>query len=1205
MPLMSHDPLGAVLDYLRQECAANNVHDLPDAALLERFNVRHEEAAFAALLLRHGPMVLGVCRRVLGAGPDADDAFQATFLVLVRRAAAVRKGAPLAAWLYGVAQRVALKARAKRAARQSRQRELADMARAEPLDDRTWQELWPVLDEEIGRLPQKYQTPLVLCYFHGKTHEEAAQELGCPRRTLTSRLDRGRELLSRRLRKRGLALSAGALLFALTEKLAPAAVGALLTINTAKAAAQIAAGEKAARVLSTQAVTLAEETMKSMMATRAKWLLILLACCLALGAGYYVLAGSGSDEATPPKIAETPPQDIAADGSKKDAFGDPLPAGAVARMGTQRWQHDGSVRFAAFLPDGKRIVTTGDGLTIRIWDFATGKEIGGPKLPLPAPGGKYSTPQAALSKNGKILATYWGGEDIYLHDIDTAKELKRLKIEAKGETPKGGRVFALALSPGGEQLACLQSDGTLQLWDWANGKVVHNFGPPVANLDTDDFSLAYDPDGKSLAAAYLQYAYDKTNKQFDLHTVIKLHDCLTGASKEIMHATYMEWGDDLGLQYVGFSPDGKRLGFFKDRNIVFAEAATGKVIGKLSGHKFYAGCFVFSKDGTKLYADSGKGIGEWDIATGKLLRECGCRRAMSPRLALSPDERTLVLTGGPQTALYRVTPPKAAYEMWAASGGDRSPQFFDLSGKDIKPLNGPTGPVVALQFLPDGQHLLTQRVSGFGTPFALSLPRIDAVQKWDAGSGKHLDTMNLSLGFVRHAGVSPNGKFLAGFRRVSAGDGKPPIQQLVMVDTTSGKEIGQMPLQLTERLPGGGNIAVALSISPDGKTVAVHSFGEGTIKLYAFPGGELRHTLEIVNSKGIGTRNLFTCAFSHDGKMLVSLLSLIEQNAVGLWDVTTGRRVGLIQSPLPGIRTIKGAAFSPDGRCVALALNDGTAAVFELATGQRRSTFGKSQDPPKFPKDGPILIPKDIPCVAISPDGKSLAQVGADRVVRLWDPQTGRELAAWEGHTDAIYALAFAPHGKALASAGEDGTVLVWDLAAVKRPALPARALTPAELNKAWQALAEQDAEKAWPAMIDLVAGAKQSVSFLKDRLKPAAVLDGKRVQELIGQIDDPKTKVRDQAAQELLQLGEQIVPALDKALDAKIPLETRQRLENLRSKLTGLLLHGERLRAYRAVEVLEMIGTPEARAMLQALAEGAPGALLTTSAQAALKRLS
>jgi HEAT repeat protein len=169
------------------------------------------------------------------------------------------------------------------------------------------------------------------------------------------------------------------------------------------------------------------------------------------------------------------------------------------------------------------------------------------------------------------------------------------------------------------------------------------------------------------------------------------------------------------------------------------------------------------------------------------------------------------------------------------------------------------------------------------------------------------------------------------------------------------------------------------------------------------------------------------------------------------------------------------------------------------------------------------------------------------------------------------------------------------------RPA--ANAQEPGELEKRWQALAGDDAAKAFAAIRELAATPKDTVAWIKERLKPAAPIDMKHVEELLKQLDSDQFKVRDTATTELLKFDEQIVPVLDKALAANPTLESKQRLEGLRGKRTGIILQGERLRAYRAIEVLERIGTPEARQVLQALAKGAPGALITTSAQAAPSR--
>jgi RNA polymerase sigma factor (sigma-70 family) len=179
----------------------------PDRTLVERFVAQRDEAAFAALVERHGPLVHGVCRRLLRHEEDAEDAFQATFLVLVRRAASIRKGESVGSWLYGVAYRIAAKLRAAALRRQRRQEPLGEVpadSAAAPRGD-----LKDVIDEEVSRLPARYRAPLVLCYLEGKTTEQAARQLGCPRGTVLSRLARARAQLRPRLLRRGLALSGG------------------------------------------------------------------------------------------------------------------------------------------------------------------------------------------------------------------------------------------------------------------------------------------------------------------------------------------------------------------------------------------------------------------------------------------------------------------------------------------------------------------------------------------------------------------------------------------------------------------------------------------------------------------------------------------------------------------------------------------------------------------------------------------------------------------------------------------------------------------------------------------------------------------------------------------------------------------------------------------------------------------------------------
>src|SRR5262249_4964781 len=198
--------------------AAATAAEATDHVLLERFGARREEAAFAELVRRHGPLVLGVCRRVLQHEQDAEDAFQAVFCVLARKAGAIRRGTAVGAWLYVVASRIARKAKASQVRRRMRESELPDVPAPDNPPEWVGRDLWPVLDEEVSRLPERYRRPFVLCQLEGKTNQEAAAELRCPPGTVSSRLTRARERLRDRLARRGLALSAGALAAAVSPQ---------------------------------------------------------------------------------------------------------------------------------------------------------------------------------------------------------------------------------------------------------------------------------------------------------------------------------------------------------------------------------------------------------------------------------------------------------------------------------------------------------------------------------------------------------------------------------------------------------------------------------------------------------------------------------------------------------------------------------------------------------------------------------------------------------------------------------------------------------------------------------------------------------------------------------------------------------------------------------------------------------------------------
>src|SRR5947209_1042933 len=229
---MATSQVSAIIHHLRRTVLPRGGADLTDGQLLEDYISRRDEAALAALVRRPGPMVWGVCRRVIRNYHDAEDAFQATFLVLVRKAASIASPELLANWLYGVAHQTALKARATTAKRRARERQVTEMPELAVAEQDLWNDLQSLLDQELSRLPDKYRVAIVLCDLEGKTRKEAARQLGVPDGTLAARLARGRVMLAKRLARHGLTVSGGSLAVVLAQNTASASAPMSVVFST-------------------------------------------------------------------------------------------------------------------------------------------------------------------------------------------------------------------------------------------------------------------------------------------------------------------------------------------------------------------------------------------------------------------------------------------------------------------------------------------------------------------------------------------------------------------------------------------------------------------------------------------------------------------------------------------------------------------------------------------------------------------------------------------------------------------------------------------------------------------------------------------------------------------------------------------------------------------------------------------------------------
>jgi RNA polymerase sigma factor (sigma-70 family) len=349
---MTNSSMSEFFQSLRRASLRRDEAGLTDGQLLDAYVRSREEAAFAALVRRHGPMVWGTCRRILGNEGDAEDAFQATFLVLVRKAASIVPREQIANWLYGVARQTAVKARALAVKRKTREKQVKVMPEPFTPEQAGSDDLLPLLDQELGRLPDKYRTSIVLCDLEGKSYKQASRQLGCPEGTLAARLTRGRAMLAKRLARHRLAVTSGTLATVLSQS-ASASVPDSVVSSTIKAASLFAAGTAAAiGAIAPSAVALTEGVLKTMLLSKLKiaTALLLTAAVLsvAVGVAYQTQAGEKAPKAVAMAAERAPARSGASDNILQNAGfeeGDEAPA---------HWSQGAEIEGVQYIWDKKK-----------------------------------------------------------------------------------------------------------------------------------------------------------------------------------------------------------------------------------------------------------------------------------------------------------------------------------------------------------------------------------------------------------------------------------------------------------------------------------------------------------------------------------------------------------------------------------------------------------------------------------------------------------------------------------------------------------------------------------------------------------------------------------------------------------------------------------------------------------------------------------
>jgi WD40 repeat protein len=840
-----------------------------------------------------------------------------------------------------------------------------------------------------------------------------------------------------------------------------------------------------------------------------------------------------SDPATAGLPAKHQPQ-------RTDRYGDALPAGVIARLGTVRFRHGGSVYCARFSEDGKTLTSYGADNVFRTWDVATGKELRCCRRHGMEPEFFGS---AALSPDGRLLALGCGSRGhekdgtVLLCAVETGAELRKLVVP-----DAGWAVRSLAFSWDAKLLAAGDDDGHIDIWETATGKRRNRLS--WEHMVT---GLAFSPDGRMLAAGNGVDA-------------VALWDVNEGKQARCLQ--------DRGPGHVGknsfeahlaFTPDGNVLATANsDNSVRLWDVRNGKEIRRLHREDEGIGAddmfkevhsLAVSPDGKVLAVDSADGfLHLWSVATGEKLRHIDTQHGLfgwrhSVVLAFSPDGRTL-----------------------AAWGTENAIRFWDVrTGKERAAPDAHRGTVCTVAFSADGRSIATAGEDR-------------RVRLWSPSDGRPQRSLSppKSVYEIRSVAFSPNGRTLAGTGDHDAihhwriGDGTA-LPSLHAKDTSYVHEV---------------------AFAPDGRILATadsRTTGTGSVILWDSDTGKPIRELQAEQCRGL--------AFSPDGSILATgggqwitrghpfMPSGTDyRGCIDLWDPATGRK---LRHWTIADSMVTSVAFTPNGRWLAsVGEQDRLLRLWDASSGQAVRQW------------------KNADCLTISPAGRLIAAGDHRGVVRLWDLFSDELVKQLEGHRGPVRSLAFAPDGRMLVSGSGDTTALVWNVAPLYERRRPYGApLTVRQRKAFWKDLSSRDGPIVYRAIGALAADDERSVPFLQTKLA-AVWDTPERIAELIRALDAEEFTTRQNALVELEKLGEAALPALRRCLDNKPTLEQRRRIELLLNKSPGAIETAGCLQTLRGIEVLEAAATMEARHLLETLAEGKTASCVRREAKAALQRL-
>ena len=893
-----------------------------DAALLQRFIDSRDEAAFAELVRRHGPLVLGVCRRILGDHHSAEDAFQATFLLLARKAPRLRGTECLAGWLHTVARRTARDAR--RSDFRRRERERGHLHPSASADDISWRELRQLLDGEIARLPSLYRQPLILCYLENLTQTEAAQRLKIAPAVLRGRLERGRMKLRKRLARFGLPLAAGLLLTDTARLPASLRDAALATVREALADRPISPAIAALACGSTAV-------------SRIK--LVVFAAILLLAAGLGIAGGQREQPSDKPPAGNEPNK--TEQPKHLDALGDPLPPGATMRLGTQRHRVQSWPLTWRDMPDGKSYLTyhrNGQDEEIRRIDAVAGRVVESWPVPRYHRVVGFSPDcKRTLFVNDYIFFSGFPGRgqkssqrwEFTLFDLEKRKAVWTNSEDL--EEQKWKRIDLVQFSADARYVATRgQVQGALRMWDGVSGKELWHRDNNGQVLEPVGFT----DNGKALVAC--------GNNDRNIYVI----DRATG--KDIRSFPTVGQREFQGCK---MSPDGGSVLFgHYGPNIRIWDVASGKERPALEGHKNWAREMAFSRDGKVLVTagnDSFALVRDWP--SGKIHRKIELGRSGVNDMSISGDGKRLEVL------------------FW----GEEALNFYDLAtGKAIPaPIDAHQGNVYGVEFAPDGKLLslgkdasvrtwdlatgksirripveMDLNSGGFalsrdGKLIATSNNDTNSVCLYDRATFKQIKKQSVPRGLTSQLVFSPDGKWLAGADTRGG--------TIMAWEVATGRVVVKFQGQVV--------YGTRCTFSPDGKTFA--GYEHGRVRLWETANWKELPSLTAYSPLGL--------AFSPDSRMLATA----GVEGVRLFEFATMKE----RLHIPPKRDYPSGTmiFSPSGRWLAWLGNNSTIHVWDVQRGELASSFAGH--------DGAVTD------IAFAPDESGLASSSSDSTILIWE----------------------------------------------------------------------------------------------------------------------------------------------------------------------------------------------------------------------------